>query len=62
MNVLVDERGIGRTHREAPSIDGVVHVSLDLEVGTFANVEISDAMGPDLLAVGADIAAFDGEE
>ena len=62
VNVLVDERGIGRTHREAPSIDGVVHVSLDLEVGTFANVEISDAMGPDLLAVGADIAAFDGEE
>ena len=62
VNVLVDEPGIGRTHREAPSIDGVVHVSLDLEVGTFADVEISDAMGPDLLAVGADIAAFDGEE
>lgn len=62
VNVLVDEQGIGRTHREAPSIDGVVHVSQDLEVGKFYNVVIAEAMGPDLLAEGADSDAFDGEE
>ena len=62
VNVLVDERGIGRTHREAPSIDGVVHVSDDLEVGKFYDVTIADAMGPDLLAAGANTDAFDGEE
>jgi len=62
VNVLVDEQGIGRTHREAPSIDGVVHVSDDLEVGKFYDVTIADAMGPDLLAAGANTDAFDGEE
>jgi len=62
MNVLVDEQGIGRTHREAPSIDGVVHVSDDLEMGKFYDVTIADAMGPDLLAAGANTDAFDGEE
>lgn len=62
VNVLVDEQGIGRTHREAPSIDGVVHVSQDLEVGKFYNVVIAEAIGPDLLAEGADSDAFDGEE
>ena len=62
VNVLVDERGIGRTHREAPSSDGVVHVSDDLEVGKFYDVTIADAMGPDLLAAGANTDAFDGEE
>ena len=62
VNVLVDEQGIGRTHREAPSIDGVVHVSDELEVGKFYDVTIADAMGPDLLATGANTDAFDGEE
>ena len=62
VNVLVDEQGIGRTHREAPSIDGVVHVSDTLEVGKFYDVTITDAMGPDLLAAGANTDAFDGEE
>ena len=62
VNVLVDELGIGRTHREAPSIDGVVHVSEELEVGKFYDVTIADAMGPDLLAAGANTDAFDGEE
>lgn len=62
VNVLVDEQGIGRTHREAPSIDGVVHVSDELEVGKFYDVTIADAMGPDLLAAGANTDAFDGEE
>ncbi|MEX2627056.1 MAG: 30S ribosomal protein S12 methylthiotransferase RimO [Ilumatobacteraceae bacterium] len=50
--VLVDRPGIGRTHREAPEIDGVVHVPTDLAVGTFADVGIVDALGPDLVAAG----------
>jgi len=62
VQVLVDEVGIGRTHREAPSIDGVVHVSNTLAVGQFADVEIADALGPDLIAVGADTSQFDEEE
>ncbi len=50
--VLVDEPGIGRSHREAPSIDGVIHVDPALEVGSFAEVAIVDALGPDLVAAG----------
>lgn len=53
IEVLVDESGIGRSHREAPSIDGVVHVPTALEVGTFHHVEVIDALGPDLVAQGA---------
>jgi tRNA A37 methylthiotransferase MiaB len=53
IEVLVDESGIGRSHREAPSIDGVVHVPTTLEVGTFHHVEVIDALGPDLVARGA---------
>jgi ribosomal protein S12 methylthiotransferase len=52
VTVLVDEPGIGRSHREAPSIDGVVHVGSTLAVGSFADVEIVDALGPDLVAAG----------
>jgi ribosomal protein S12 methylthiotransferase len=50
LRVLVDERGVARSHREAPSIDGVIHVSTDLAVGRFHDVRIADAMGPDLVA------------
>ncbi|MEK7295326.1 MAG: 30S ribosomal protein S12 methylthiotransferase RimO [Actinomycetota bacterium] len=53
VRVLVDEPGIARSHREAPSIDGVIHVNRSLPVRTFHDVEIADAMGPDLVAVGA---------
>ena len=53
LEVLVDSPGVGRSHREAPEIDGVIHVSETLDVGSFARVEIADALGPDLLAVGA---------
>ncbi len=52
LHVLVDKQGIARSHREAPSIDGVIHVDRKLEIGTFHKVEIVDAMGPDLVAVG----------
>jgi hypothetical protein len=39
-----------------------VHVADDLQVGKFYDVVIADAMGPDLLADGANSDAFDGEE
>jgi ribosomal protein S12 methylthiotransferase len=50
--VLVDEPGVGRTFAEAPEIDGVVHVDPALAVGGFHQVEIVDALGPDLVAAG----------
>jgi ribosomal protein S12 methylthiotransferase len=61
VEVLVDEVGIGRTHWEAPSIDGIVHVSRDLPVGEFATVLIVDAMGPDLVAEGSSVEDSDDE-
>ena len=62
VEVLVDEVGIGRTHWEAPSIDGIVHVGRDLPVGEFANVVIIDAMGPDLVAEGSSVEDGDDEQ
>ncbi len=53
VEVLVDSVGAGRTHREAPEIDGIVHVADDLAVGAFADVDVVDALGPDLVAAGA---------
>ena len=50
-SVLVDEPGIGRSHREAPEIDGIVQIPDDLSVGDVHEVEIVDAMGPDLVAI-----------
>ncbi len=50
VEVLVDEVGVGRTFREAPEIDGVVHVPDSLPVGTFQAVTVTDAAGPDLVA------------
>lgn len=52
VRVLVDEPGVARSVREAPEIDGVIHVSGDLPVGEFSTVEIVDALGPDLIAAG----------
>ncbi|MGD9704511.1 MAG: 30S ribosomal protein S12 methylthiotransferase RimO [Acidimicrobiia bacterium] len=48
--VLVDEPGVGRTHREAPEIDGIVQVPEHLAVGSFVKVRVIDALGPDLVA------------
>jgi ribosomal protein S12 methylthiotransferase len=59
VEVLVDATGIGRSHREAPEIDGVVHVPSDLTVGDLVTVEIANALGPDLVAVGVDVASLD---
>lgn len=52
VRVLVDEAGIARSVREAPEIDGLIHVDPDLTVGEFTDVEIIDALGPDLVAAG----------
>ncbi len=53
VEVLVDSSGVGRSHREAPEIDGVIHVPAHLEPATFQTVTIVDALGPDLVAEGA---------
>ena len=50
LEVLVDEPGLARSHREAPDIDGVVHVDADLGVGEFHKVTVTGAAGPDLWA------------
>ena len=50
VEVLVDEPGVGRSHREAPEIDGIVAVPEDLPVGAFATVTVTGAAGPDLEA------------
>lgn len=59
LDVLVDTPGVGRSHREAPEIDGVIHVSRDLPAGEFASVHIVDALGPDLVADGVDVSALE---
>ena len=53
MRVLVDAPGIARSHREAPEIDGIIHVPAHLPAGEFAEVEIKSAVGPDLEATPA---------
>ena len=50
VRVLVDEPGIGRSHREAPEIDGVIVVPDTLEVGEFHDLTVTAAMGPDVEA------------
>ena len=50
MNVLVDEEGVARSHREAPEIDGIIEVPGSLTVGQFYDVKVTSAMGPDLVA------------
>lgn len=49
VEVLIDEPGVGRTHREAPEIDGIVRIPSSLEVRTFATVAVTAAEGPDLV-------------
>ncbi len=50
VEVLVDAVGVGRTHREAPEIDGVVLVDDALAVGEIHTLAVDDALGPDLVA------------
>jgi hypothetical protein len=47
----VDQPGVARSHREAPEIDGIITVPPDLEVGSFVDLQITGALGPDLDAV-----------
>ncbi len=50
LRVLVDEPGVARSHREAPEIDGVVRVSSHLRPGSWQDVVVMGAEGPDLEA------------
>jgi ribosomal protein S12 methylthiotransferase len=50
IEVLVDRPGQGRSHREAPEIDGVVHLDPALAAGAVNRVRVVDACGPDLWA------------
>jgi ribosomal protein S12 methylthiotransferase len=50
VEVLVDSPGEGRTYREAPEIDGIVSLPVELPVGSFCEVVITGADGPDLVA------------
>jgi len=53
VRVLVDSPGVGRSFREAPEIDGIVHVPQHLATGEFHDVVVGEALGPDLIAEGA---------
>ncbi len=50
VEVLVDAPGEARSYREAPEIDGIVTVPDHLPVGSFVEVVVVDADGPDLSA------------
>jgi len=50
VEVLVDEPGVARTHREAPEIDGIVSVPHDVKVGAICELTVTGAVGPDLVA------------
>jgi ribosomal protein S12 methylthiotransferase len=51
IEVLVDGPGVARSHRETPEIDGIVEVPEALAPGTFHDVTVTAAFGPDLVAV-----------
>lgn len=48
VEVLVDGPGIGRTHREAPEIDGVVELRGDAPAGEVVAARVTGVAGPDL--------------
>jgi len=50
IRVLVDQPGEARSTREAPEIDGVIEVPHTLAVGSFHEVRVVDALGPDRVA------------
>jgi ribosomal protein S12 methylthiotransferase len=50
VDLLVDEPGVGRSHREAPEIDGIVHVPEDWAAGSFVTATVTAAAGPDVEA------------
>ncbi len=48
VRVLVDEPGVGRSHMEAPEIDGVIRLPGTVPVGSWVDVSVTGAEGPDL--------------
>ena len=50
VEVLVDEAGVGRSHREAPEIDGIIAVPTGLHVGSTHSLTVTAAIRPDLEA------------
>jgi ribosomal protein S12 methylthiotransferase len=50
LRVLVESKGIARSYRDAPEIDGVVFVDETIPVGSFVDVSIVDGFGYDLIA------------
>jgi ribosomal protein S12 methylthiotransferase len=50
VEVLVDRPGLGRSHREAPEIDGTIRVPSGLEVGRIHRLVVTGSEGPDLEA------------
>jgi ribosomal protein S12 methylthiotransferase len=59
LGVLVDSPGVARSYREAPEIDGVIHVPSHLETGSLTEVVATGAAGPDLWAAVSDTPASD---
>jgi ribosomal protein S12 methylthiotransferase len=53
VEVLVDAPGEGRSYREAPEIDGIIALPSELAVGSFVDVLVTGADGPDLMAAPA---------
>jgi ribosomal protein S12 methylthiotransferase len=57
--VLVDRPGEGRSHREAPEIDGIIQLPVETtraRVGQFITVEVTGAIGTDLEAAAEAVA------
>jgi ribosomal protein S12 methylthiotransferase len=56
LSVIVDEEqegvSVGRSHRDAPEIDGLVYVEGEIEPGSIVEVEVTGAEPYDLVAVG----------
>jgi ribosomal protein S12 methylthiotransferase len=53
VRVLVDAPGIARSYREAPEIDGIIHVDPALAPGEFHDVSVTGSLGTELIAAGA---------
>ena len=51
VSVLVDGPGVGRTVREAPEIDGVVHLTSSPSVGSVVECVIESSQGTDVVGV-----------
>ena len=57
IEVLVDAPGQGRSHREAPEIDGIIEVPPEVPIGSIGTFVVTGAGGPDLEAVPVPVGA-----